>query len=171
MRRRLVAYEYMGYGRGIFWVLSPLQTDAPLLTLNTLTSFLRFNAFCNLSVHRRLYAKSKRFEWYHYGGTWRTMHCCLCINCYGSGREGRGVQQHPSPSAHTFTSRFLTINAKTTVHCPPCSSMAPVSPPSFLAYHTFNIGYYFVKKEKINCPKYVGRELGSIKESTAASLG
>jgi hypothetical protein len=49
--------------------------------------------------------------------------------------------------------------------------MAPVSPPSFLAYHTFNIGYYFVKKEKINCPKYVGRELGSIKESTAASLG
>jgi hypothetical protein len=54
----------------------------------------------------------------------RTMHCRLCINFYGAGSsegEGGGCYNTPYPPAS-----FVTIRAKTTVHCSPDSFMAPL---------------------------------------------
>jgi hypothetical protein len=62
-----------------------------------------------------------RSNTYMHGGIWRTMRCRLCINCKGTGR-GRGVSIEPSPHIHSQAG-FLTINAKTTMHCSPDSSM------------------------------------------------
>jgi hypothetical protein len=57
--------------------------------------------------------------------TWKTMHCRLCINFYGTSYSecvcggGGGDTLHPSlPLASS-----VRINAKTTVHCSPGSSM------------------------------------------------
>jgi hypothetical protein len=49
-----------------------------------------------------------------HGGTWKTMPCRLCINCYGTAVGGGGVALPPLPH-----SGFVTIYAKTTVHCSP----------------------------------------------------
>ncbi len=60
---------------------------------------------------------------FSHGGIWRTMHCRLCINCYGTG-QWEGMGQHPLPPCHTHSlAGCVTSNAKTTMHCSPGSSM------------------------------------------------
>jgi hypothetical protein len=53
------------------------------------------------------------------------MHCRLCINCFGTGERvcvwGGGVL-HPLPPLPPLGDS-ITIDAKTTVHCSPDSSM------------------------------------------------
>ncbi len=63
----------------------------------------------------------------YHGGIWRTIHCRFPINCYGTGLwVGDGIAT-PPPSTHTKSrANSVIINAKTTVHCSPDSSM-PVS--------------------------------------------
>jgi hypothetical protein len=56
-----------------------------------------------------LFALKKRctithFMWAYRGSTWKTMHCRLCINCYGirlTGGGGGGLQPTPTPSIIT----------------------------------------------------------------------
>ncbi len=50
-------------------------------------------------------------------GIWKTMHCRLCLNCYGA--------PPPPPPTNTDTHQpgSVTINAKTTMYCSPDSSM------------------------------------------------
>ncbi len=62
---------------------------------------------------------------YWYGGIWKTLHCRLCINCYGTGwwvANVCGRLLYPSPPPPTLAGS-LTFQAKTTVHCSPDSSM------------------------------------------------
>ncbi len=62
-----------------------------------------------------------------HGGIWRTIHCRLHINCYGTGLwVGDGIATPPPPPSTQTKSQAdsVTINAKTTVHCSPVSSMS-----------------------------------------------
>ncbi len=54
-------------------------------------------------------------------GIWRTVQCRLWMKCYGTGQWGWGCEAIP-PHRHSLAGS-VTINAKTTVHCSPGSSM------------------------------------------------
>ncbi len=64
-----------------------------------------------------------------HGEIWRTMHCHLCINCYATDYGGGGGIANPHTPTHTNSlADSVTVNAKTTVHCSPDSSMARPHP-------------------------------------------